>query len=324
MAEKQVLVLGDINLDIIVMVDKLPKLGEDVEVKDVIEYIGGSATTTSIYLSLLGVKTILVGSIGNDVVGDRLLGELKEYGIDTSCIIRVSYPTGRVFVVDLGYDRAMMSYRGANIYLNKNYINCNLEEELKKSNLIHISGYTLLKDPQKTTTINIADLAKSNGVQVSFDPGPILARRDRENTLRFIEEYVDLLLLNELEFKSIFNYKVVDKRSLEEVIDNYDLEVLVVKRGSKGSIAINSSSIIECSPKTIDIAKVSVGAGDAFNAGFITAHIDGYDLRGSICIASNLALLRVKGLKSMRTKSIDLKELFDCSRFTLRTFPRSA
>ncbi len=324
MSGRQVLVLGDINLDVIVMVDRLPGLGEDVEVKEVIEHIGGSATTTSIYLSLLGIKTILIGSIGSDDVGRKLLEELKGYGVDTSCIARTNHPTGRVFVIDLGYDRAMMSYRGANVYLNNDYINCDVEKLLNKSTLIHISGYALLRNPQKSTTVSIARLAKSNGVEVSFDPGPLLVVKDRESTLRFIEEYVDLLLLNELEFKSLFGLEAINRVSLEEIMDNYSLKVLVVKRGSKGSIAIDASSIVECIPRATSSARLSVGAGDSFNAGFLAARVSGYGLRESICIASNSALLRIKGLGFVGAKSISLKELVNCSRFTLRTFPRSA
>ncbi len=324
MSRKQVLVLGDVNLDVIIIVDKLPSLGGDVEVKEVIEHIGGSAATSSIYLSLLGIKTILIGSIGNDGVGRRLLEELKGYGVDTSCIARTNYPTGRVFVIDLGHDRAMMSYRGANVYLDRDYVSCNIEKLLEKSTLMHISGYALLRSPQKNTTVTVAGLAKSNGVEVSFDPGPILVEKYRENALRFIEEYVDLLLLNELEFKSLFGLEATNRSSLEEIIDNYSLKILVVKRGSKGSIAIDANSIVECIPRAESPAKLSVGAGDSFNAGFLAAHVSGYDLSESICIASNLALLRIRGLGFTKDKSISLKELADCSRFTLRTFPRSA
>ena len=68
------------------------------------------------------------------------------------------------------------------------------------------------------------------------------------------------------------------EESVEELFKNEELEVIAVKRGSKGSTVFTREESFDMGVYKIE-AKDATGAGDCFDAGFVAAFIEGKDLR---------------------------------------------
>lgn len=313
----EVVVVGDVNVDHILVLSDRIEFGGDVIVKEFKRLIGGSATITAIYLSLLGLKTTLIASIGDDVDGDYVLSELKRYGVIVNKITIIrGAETGKVFVIEHEGERTMLSYRGANRLLSS----VDLSDK-KNITLLHVSGYALLENPQRETTLSIVKEFKKKDVIISFDPGPLLARLNPKYALEFIRN-THIVLLNEYELTRITGIEDVYKASRILVEEGGDENrIIVVKRGTRGVLGVDKRRFYECIPKRQVDARIVVGAGDVFNAGFIAGFLKRYSILDCLKIACSLAKLRVLGIGP---RKVDIRELLaDKDGFTLRTFPRS-
>ncbi len=134
---KKVVVIGDINLDIMGFVDKLPTKEESIHPKNVSIRPGGVALNTAISLAMNSVDVTLIGTVGKDVIGNYIIEKIDKI-IDTSFIQKVNATTGIVYVLIKNDKKTMIGFKGANRYLK-------FEERwlslLEKTNIIHISPY---------------------------------------------------------------------------------------------------------------------------------------------------------------------------------------
>jgi ribokinase len=83
-----VVVLGQIARDLVLRVDELPGAAGSVPVRERREMLGGKGANQAVGLVQLGVPTALLGVLGDDPHGDRLLDQARADGIDTTCVVR--------------------------------------------------------------------------------------------------------------------------------------------------------------------------------------------------------------------------------------------
>ena len=90
-----IVVIGSLNMDFVVTVDRVPVPGETV-IGDHFEMNpGGKGANQAFAAGLLGGKTAMIGRVGNDVFGDHLRASLAAAGVDVSAIQTTpSKPTG--------------------------------------------------------------------------------------------------------------------------------------------------------------------------------------------------------------------------------------
>lgn len=83
-----VVVVGQIARDLVLRVDELPGPGQAAPVRERLEMLGGKGANQAVGLLQLGVSTALVGVLGDDAHGDRLLEQASGDGIDTTHVVR--------------------------------------------------------------------------------------------------------------------------------------------------------------------------------------------------------------------------------------------
>ncbi len=79
-----VICFGDINVDYIGRMERIPDIDEELPINNLEKFCGGAATNVAVALSRLGKKTGYIGSIGNDSNGIELLARLRDEGVDVS------------------------------------------------------------------------------------------------------------------------------------------------------------------------------------------------------------------------------------------------
>jgi sugar/nucleoside kinase (ribokinase family) len=288
----RIAVLGDINIDYIIQCRIFPKLGSDVEVDELLVRVGGSAVNTSIVLASEGFHTYLLTAIGNDPEGRKALSIISTAGVDVKYVKEVAGPTGRVFSIEVQGERTMFSFRGVNNYYKLTHHEIN--EIIKNIEWLHISGYSLINEPQLKTALKIMHIAISKGVLVSFDPGPLSIRIEnpiRKEVLSNITVYTGGLSET---------YDFIDCHDLEECIEllrRSGINEIVLKMGSKGVKIICDGKTAEVRPPKL-YQRFITGAGDAFNAGYIAARLRGLDCveAGSLGLAKALEWIESGGL----------------------------
>jgi len=135
----RVVSVGDIIVDIIIFSHTFPSIGSDTEVSDLLIDQGGSAANFASAIASLGMKTSIIGKVGNDWFGRFLVSKLRRLGVDTSYVkFDKKINTGIAFtIVNSNNERTMLSYRGANVKLSPNEIN---EECIKNAKLLQLKA----------------------------------------------------------------------------------------------------------------------------------------------------------------------------------------
>ena len=111
----RVVVVGSLNVDHTVRVERFPKPGETVSATDYTFGLGGKGFNQAVTAARMGVDVVMVGCVGADTDGDLLLQTLHDERIDASYVRRSELPTGRAHLtVDEVGQNSIVVVPGAN------------------------------------------------------------------------------------------------------------------------------------------------------------------------------------------------------------------
>src|SRR5215210_4918022 len=111
-----VFVVGSINQDFVLRVERRPEPGETVTDAELALYPGGKGANQAIAAARLGAEVAMLGRVGEDSFGEELVKNLRDNGVDTSRVETVSgAPTGSAFItVTPDGENAIVVSPGAN------------------------------------------------------------------------------------------------------------------------------------------------------------------------------------------------------------------
>lgn len=137
------------------------------------------------------------------------------------------------------------------------------EKYIKNSDILFLEGYLWDEGEPKKAFEKAIFNSKKTAMSLS---DLFCVERHKQDFLDLVKHKLNIIFANEQEITSLINAK-----SFEEVV-SFSREIkknIIITRGEKGAIAINSSEIIECdAPKNLKIKDLT-GAGDLFAAGFL-------------------------------------------------------
>ena len=282
----QIIALGDINVDIITHIPYYPQPGGDGIALQARLYSGGSAANTALVLARCGIDVGLIARVGRDALAAQALVELADAGVDGR---QVQYDpdltTGVMFVaVTPDGERTMFGYRGANTRLDPALLQ---PDEIAQATILHISGYALLESPQCDVAMRALDIARQAGTKVSLDVGVEVAQR-RSHEIRELFPLVDWIFPNELESEFLSGH-TNGPQAVERFL-SYGLEAVILKLGEVGCVVGTGEGVFAVPAFDIQVQDTT-GAGDSFDAGFITGQLRGLSWRASGLLANALGSL---------------------------------
>ena len=118
---KDILVIGSLNMDYVVKVNKAPLPGETILTNNYTKVPGGKGGNKAYALGKLGASVAMVGAVGNDDAGDALIANLKKVKVNTKKIFRLkNINTGTAFItVDETGENRIIVASGANSKITK-------------------------------------------------------------------------------------------------------------------------------------------------------------------------------------------------------------
>ena len=132
---------------------------------------GGAPANLAVAASRLGAKTAFLGKVGRDSFGAQLRQVLAENGVDVSglAVDPIQHTTLAVVSVDQHGERSFSFYRNpsADVNLTAEEIPVSL---LRQTRYLHFGSVSLTAEPAKSATLHAAQLAKSLGAMISYDP----------------------------------------------------------------------------------------------------------------------------------------------------------
>jgi fructokinase len=243
--------------------------GESVQGNPLLEANpGGAPCNVLAMLNKLGKKTAFIGKVGNDSFGKMLAETVKNSGTDTTNLIfDDTVHTTLAFVhTHPDGEREFSFYRnpGADMMLKKSEV---MADIIKDSRIFHFGTLSSTHEGVREATRYAIDVAKENGVLVSFDPNlrePLWdSPEDAKREIAYGLSKCDILKIsdNELEFMTgTDDYS----KGVEILREKYDIRIIFVTLGKDGSRAYYKDMMVEKMPfmgvKTIE----KTGAGDTF------------------------------------------------------------
>lgn len=229
---------------------------------------GGAPCNVLAMLNKLGKKTAFIGKVGNDTFGNMLKGVVQESGTDvTNLVMDNEVHTTLAFVHTYpDGEREFSFYRnpGADMMLTKDEVNADI---IKAGRIFHFGTLSSTHEGVREATRYAIDVAKENGLLISFDPNlrePLWASLDdAKREIEYGLSKCDILKIsdNELEFMAGTTDYDEGVRMLRE---KYDIKIIFVTLGKDGSYAYYKDMKVGAPPfmnvKTIE----KTGAGDTF------------------------------------------------------------
>ena len=311
-APPRVLVLGDLVMDVVLRASTPIESGTDVPGRVEIR-LGGSAAVCARWLAHLGARSTLVCAVGRDGAGRSLVAQLRRDDVTVRAVRIAGHRTGRIGVlVAPSGERSFVADRRAATRLEPEDLKPEWFDDL---DLIHLPAYSLLVEPLGSAAARAVELARARsqrGVRVSVDlasVGPLLAHGRREARELIGSLRPDLVFATEPEAEALLGRHVP-----EGILDL--AAVAVLKRGARGARVFARVDLGQTEaepPLQFDIATApmpaedTTGAGDAFDAGFISGWLTalaggrvGADALHRAAIAGHRAAAR--HLRSPRTE----------------------
>lgn len=253
------LAIGDVNVDLLLQVQRFPQVDDEVQVERYLRLPGGDAANLAAAGAKLGLTTAVVACVGVDDEGSLLTNSLKLIGVNTDWVqSSMESKTGLVVGTVRGDgQRNLLTYRGANNYRR---IWPEMHQDFADFAMLHIS------DPIPGEAVELAAFLKKGKPDItSIDPGSITAQRGLDE-LRSLLQEMKVCFLNESEL-----YLLAGRGLMEEVIDvllKCGPEIIVVKQGAKGCLVATTDGFNHVEGFSVH-AVDATGAGDAFDAGFL-------------------------------------------------------
>ena len=229
----------------------------------------------------LGHDTAIVSGVGKDDFGENVLRRLKKDGVDVSrVLVSDQGNTGVAFVTYFADgERKFLFYMD-----NSPCVMAKAPESLEgleDTKYMHIMGCSLMSSVKFANEIvKTMMMMKERGVRISFDPNVRLEMMRDPAVLKILQTVFDnstILMPGVAELKMLSGEDDLDK-AIEKVFENPDLEILVLKNGSKGSkIYTREGLAVEQGIYKVEQLDAT-GAGDSYDAAFICGLAEGRSL----------------------------------------------
>ena len=230
---------------------------------------GGAPCNVLAMLSKLGHHTAFVGKVGADNFGRQLRQAISKAGIDTSGLVedkQVNTTLAFVHTLEDG-DRDFSFYRnpGADMMLTSADVKENL---LTDCRIFHFGTLSMTSEECRKATEDSIDLAKHTGALISFDPNLREPLWDSLVTAKvrtiYGLEHCDILKISDNEIEWLTGEKDY-KKAAERLKAKYDISLILVSLGKRGSMALSDSAFAEMPGYSVDTIETT-GAGDTFCA----------------------------------------------------------
>jgi sugar/nucleoside kinase (ribokinase family) len=280
-AALDLLVIGDVNPDVVI--HGAPAALAYGQAEQLAEggvlTVGGSAGITACAAARLGLRTALAGIVGGDSGGHFMIDELTRRGVNVEAVVvGEDLATGLTVALARADDRAIVTYPGCIAAMEAGMIDPGL---VGRARHVHASSFIL--QPRLAPGLRgLFEAAHSAGATTSLD-----LNWDPAGTwdggLADVLPAVDVLFVNAEEAAAVSG--ATDPAVAATVLAARG-PLPVVKLGAGGALAHDGCRLVHVSAPAVTVVD-TVGAGDTFDAGFLCARLQSWEV--SRCLALGVA-----------------------------------
>lgn len=243
--------------------------------------LAGAESNVAIGLQRLGVPTAWVSRVGHDPLGTRVMREIRAEGVGVHCRIDPERPTGLMLKSRPTATTTRVDYYRAGSAASA-LSPADLPDALvEHADVLHLSGITpMLSESAARAMTAAVDRAVAAGTRISLDVNyrSRLGSRERlGDLLAGVLPHVDIVFGGPEELTILApGHAEADLAALLRAVANLGPAEVVAKLGADGATALRHGELTHGPGKVVDVVD-TVGAGDAFVAGYLSAVIAGAD-----------------------------------------------
>jgi len=262
--EPSIVVVGSLNLDVVMRVERLPHRGETVLADDHWRNPGGKGANQAAAAAKLGQSVAMVGRVGRDEAGFELRHSLEGHGVDVSHVtIDDAAPTGvATIAVDHDGENSIIVGSGANGRVSP-------EDVRDASTLLAAAAVVLIQLEIPLDSVLAAAQAASGVVILNPAPGRALPQG--------LLQEIDVLVPNRRELSLLADRSDSSGEILELVARIPALGIIVVTMGADGALVFERGRATLIPPFETNVIDTT-GAGDAFCGALADALVRGESL----------------------------------------------
>lgn len=238
---------------------------------------GGAESNTAIGLARLGHEVAWLGRVGDDEFGAMVLASLRGERVDTArATVDSDAPTGLMVRGRDTQGRTQVFYyrtASAGSRLSPEDLDATL---ISDARVLYITGITpALGAGPKSAVMSALEIARASGVRVAFDPNYRSKLWNIDEARPVFEEILamtDVVLAGLDELQSVFGASEIGGAAT--VLADMGPNEVVIREGAKGATAFSDGEQFFEPAIPADLVD-PVGAGDAFNAGYLSGLLRG-------------------------------------------------
>lgn len=239
--------------------------GAKLEIEQPIFATGGGATNTATTFTRMGLKTAIIGKIGADDGGSRILAECKAEGISSRIVSDKTLSTAySVILVPNKGERTILTHRGASDKLKAADIN----RSFAQSRWVYVVPGSI---PYPTILHAVSTFSR-HGSKIALNPSKHIIEKGLR-ALKPLLANIDVLIMNreEAAHMSGISYDRLDDvlSKLHSVFNG----ILIVTDGAAGAYVVDRSYRYDAGVFPKKALSDATGAGDAYGSGFIASLI---------------------------------------------------
>jgi ribokinase len=273
-----IVVVGSINMDLVVKVQRIPVPGETIQGSDLQWIPGGKGANQAVAASRLGASVGMVGRVGNDSIGERLLAELGAQGVMIERVGRDEQAGSgtALIVVDASGENSIVISPGANGRITPADVD-RAEDLIARAKIVLLQ----LEIPLRVVEHTIR-MAARHGVLTILNPAP--AGDIPEEVYR----EAGILVPNESELAVLTGARIEGLDKVEAAARQLlktGMQAVVVTLGRRGACLVtkDATALVPAFPiRVVD----TTAAGDAFIAGLAVARLNGEGLEAAVRYAN--------------------------------------
>ncbi|GMH33759.1 hypothetical protein BSKO_01593 [Bryopsis sp. KO-2023] len=295
-------VVGSINADLVLQVDRLPEPGETIAASNLETFPGGKGANQAAAAAKLGCETIMIGQIGSDSNGGFMLESLGNCGVDVGLVKPVDGPTGTaVIMLQPSGENSIVIVGGAN------QVTWDIGE--KEQQVVSTAGAILLqREIPDSINLAVAEIASNAGVPVVLDAGGLDAPIPNS-----ILPHLSILSPNETELARLTGMDTSTEENVKKAamhLISMGSDTVLVKLGAEGSMLVSgqgSDALVERQPafKVPNVVDTT-GAGDCFTAAYAVGILEGRSPQDAMQLAgaaASVCIQRKGAMTSLPTKA---------------------
>ena len=284
---RRILIVGSINMDLVLQVDRVPEAGENLLGVSYSYIPGGKGANQAVAAARMGMDVTFVGRTGDDAHGRKLRLGLQSEGISTALLTEDhDNPSGLavIFVEPSGQNRILV-YPGSNMAIS--------EKDVAKAFKLSYDAVIMNLEISDRIIGCVFRQAKRKSIPVILDAGPV-----RKFDLRPYPG-LEVLSPNESEASSLSglpcNSPEEAEKAASRLAELSNARYVVVKLGAEGALLLDNGNC-EFYPAYKVKAVDATAAGDAFTSGLASKYLETGDMGLAVRYANAVGALAVTRL----------------------------